>query len=899
MSNNGSEEKIRILLVNDDQAELYNYKRDFSYKCGETLEVNTFGPKEAGNAHSVGHGLINSFKTGKLNTDGVDILFMDFSMPGMNGVQLLETLNLENIKIPVVFMTKYLNEMLEEALKAIDIGARGYVHSGESPFYKEAEWTAQRVFMEVQRERWTEGLMEISSRLSSISDEIEMFDLVKKVLNQYSPKLKMFFRKLEGNVLVLVGSLNIPEEMTEKLYKFGKNEFSNLQEVCKNKCVHIYNSISELKGQLKKTQLEDFTKLSLDRGLSFPIMRSKNDIFGTISMYRRSIDPPFTRLEIEYAQVIVDQISLVWKARVEKKKGLAVSKYFSDFSKFKDIDELYESIVNHMHSYIHGAEKDTQHFKTTIKTIKPSTSSLFCNEQKHYIGAERDSDYMPKLYEDNTVSTWVALNNKPFLITDFDNPHELSQKNIQIAITSKRMKSELCVPIADEMSSAENMPATAILNLESSKKGFYTEENMEYALTICRLAGHYASKLRTEGFIKRILDMMSFNKDKGEMVRSSFDILKDLTGYYILVFVLKEGNEWVIADADIPPGFSKVRFINEMKERLNNPGGSLLRKAIDKGRKDPYFKKDITEKPEFWEPWFVKEMNKKIRSQAIFLLHSIEEPIGALSLDFLIHSPLTSEQFGYVKHFTEFLGSVFSQEERFHSLKVQLKESTKLAEFGEMFIHLSHKLTGRIHTLRDTAEILLNRCSLNQEEQAICDLAHKLDEELEEFAKLPSQMKTTIETPKTMLCPLKDIIKKVNSQLAAKAMKNKVKLIEPKSLEQYFVKADPNHLDMILYNLIDNAVDACSNINNGVIEVDTTTVNDVFIEAIIKDNGGGFKDPVRAFEIGYSTKSGGAGFGLSAAKRKIEEMNGYIRIDNIDNFAIVRIGIPIWKDEHK
>jgi len=60
-----------------------------------------------------------------LEKEKPDILLLDINMPNMNGIEVLDHLKKEHIKIKVLVLT--IHNEVEYLLKAVDIGANGYV----------------------------------------------------------------------------------------------------------------------------------------------------------------------------------------------------------------------------------------------------------------------------------------------------------------------------------------------------------------------------------------------------------------------------------------------------------------------------------------------------------------------------------------------------------------------------------------------------------------------------------------------------------------------------------------------------------------------------------------------------------------------------------------------------
>lgn len=108
------------------------------------------------------------------------------------------------------------------------------------------------------------------------------------------------------------------------------------------------------------------------------------------------------------------------------------------------------------------------------------------------------------------------------------------------------------------------------------------------------------------------------------------------------------------------------------------------------------------------------------------------------------------------------------------------------------------------------------------------------------------------------------------------------------------VRGDPARLRQVIHNLLQNAQDALTEIENARITVQTRSVNNG-IELNVIDNGKGFPEQVKAhaFEPYVTTKSKGTGLGLPIVKKIIDEHGGSIRIQNIQpHGAQISITLP-------
>lgn len=111
------------------------------------------------------------------------------------------------------------------------------------------------------------------------------------------------------------------------------------------------------------------------------------------------------------------------------------------------------------------------------------------------------------------------------------------------------------------------------------------------------------------------------------------------------------------------------------------------------------------------------------------------------------------------------------------------------------------------------------------------------------------------------------------------------------------VELDRDAVKRVLWNLLDNAVAACSSTRNPKIEVRTEHVADAGLVRIeIADNGCGMTSEVKArlFEPYFSTKSDGTGLGLAIVASILAEHQAYVRVfDNVPRGARFVIDFPV------
>ncbi len=122
----------------------------------------------------------------------------------------------------------------------------------------------------------------------------------------------------------------------------------------------------------------------------------------------------------------------------------------------------------------------------------------------------------------------------------------------------------------------------------------------------------------------------------------------------------------------------------------------------------------------------------------------------------------------------------------------------------------------------------------------------------------------------------------------------------------FHVSSVPTTLINAIWNIVNNGVEAISNKDDGYIEMEANNLSDSsgnkWVQIKINDNGDGLAEEnlKNVFELSFTTKGGGRGYGLWRSKVIIENTGGTISVESDQlNGTTFTILLPALGDEHE
>lgn len=230
------------------------------------------------------------------------------------------------------------------------------------------------------------------------------------------------------------------------------------------------------------------------------------------------------------------------------------------------------------------------------------------------------------------------------------------------------------------------------------------------------------------------------------------------------------------------------------------------------------------------------------------------------------------------------------------SIQSQVAQSEKHRSLSAVVSGFAHEINNPLTGILGYIELMELQTDLNQATQkrlgSIKAQAMRIKSIITELSQLDPDGKQV-----KMPINLCNLLEKLIKITLAKNDRQQVGLETRFYSNEVLISGNHFSLWQVFEGLIDNAIEACRENapNNGSIVVETSQIADNKVAITIRDNGGGFREPSKAFDPFYTTKSRTQkrGIGLSLAYKIVLEHNGSIVIKNIDKGAAVTVTLPL------
>jgi len=240
------------------------------------------------------------------------------------------------------------------------------------------------------------------------------------------------------------------------------------------------------------------------------------------------------------------------------------------------------------------------------------------------------------------------------------------------------------------------------------------------------------------------------------------------------------------------------------------------------------------------------------------------------------------------------------ERERLRQLEADLAHINRVSMMGEMAASLSHEILHPIATARNNARagmrfLEMNPPNLDEAREALGCVVRDADRAKDIVGRIRNQIKRT--PPRKMRFGLNEAVNEVIVMVQSAIAKNGISFSTRLMDGLVPVQGDRVQLQQVLVNLILNAVEAMSSIEDGTRELSIRTEQSQTggILVAVHDSGPGI-DPVnleRVFEPFYTTKTSGIGMGLSICQTIVNGHGGRLWMSaNEPRGAVFQFTLP-------
>jgi C4-dicarboxylate-specific signal transduction histidine kinase len=209
------------------------------------------------------------------------------------------------------------------------------------------------------------------------------------------------------------------------------------------------------------------------------------------------------------------------------------------------------------------------------------------------------------------------------------------------------------------------------------------------------------------------------------------------------------------------------------------------------------------------------------------------------------------------------------------------RESLRLAAAGEMAAAITHELNQPLTAISSYATAgQLIAASPDLDRAQLNDAMLKLVNESKRAAAVVRRLRDFFGSGATRLdrVAIADVAENAIESLRARARAAGVMLVSEVGHNLPPVLLDTLQVDLVLRNLLLNAIESAAATGDGKVMVDIQLVDAGKIKVTVKDNGNGIHaaDAERLFESFVTTKTSGMGVGLAISRAIIEAHGGRI-----------------------
>ena len=228
-------------------------------------------------------------------------------------------------------------------------------------------------------------------------------------------------------------------------------------------------------------------------------------------------------------------------------------------------------------------------------------------------------------------------------------------------------------------------------------------------------------------------------------------------------------------------------------------------------------------------------------------------------------------------------------------LEQQLIRAERLAAVGQMAGEIGHELSNYLMIISGHAQLLSSAGSGESEQNSVRVILEQI-RRMDIFAK--GLLDMSRQDTRRKWCDLNDLIRKLVDFIRFQNRYDRIEFALDLEGETLSAFVDPDQIQQVLLNLYNNAADA---MGKGCIVTSTRYHPDQReMELTVQDDGPGIPLEIqeRIFDMGFTTKREGYGFGLAVCHRILQNHEGRIELESaLGKGARFMIRLPMTDEE--